>query len=60
MKKVSVRHAAERLGVSIAAVRGGLEQGSLPIGFFVKHEKRTAYYIYEHLLERFVETGGAE
>lgn len=44
----------------MALLKRMLKQGSLPIGFFVKHEKRTAYYIFEHLLERFMETGGAE
>lgn len=57
MKRVTVQEAAKRLGLPVDAIRGGLIQGSLPIGHAVKH-KRWAYYITEKKLQDYIDGDG--
>ncbi len=54
MKNISVKEAAEILGVSQQFVRIGLQQGTLPIGTAVKMSSRWTYHISPKLLEEYV------
>lgn len=54
MSRMSVKEAAERLGVSISAIHYGLQQCTLPIGWAVKHPDRWAYYIKKQWVEDFI------
>jgi len=52
-RRVSVKEAAEILGVSQQFVRIGLQQGTLPIGTAVKMSSRWTYHISPKLLEEY-------
>lgn len=52
MNTMTVKEAADYLGCSVAFVRGGLQQGTLPIGSAVKF-KRWAYHINREAVERY-------
>lgn len=54
MKNISVKEAAEILGVSQQFVRIGLQQGTLPIGTAVKMSSRWTYHISPKLLKEYV------
>lgn len=54
MKNISVKEAAEILGVSQQFVRIGLQRGVLPIGTAVKMSSRWTYHISPKLLEEYV------
>lgn len=53
-KKISVKKAAEILGVSQQFVRIGLQREQLPIGTAVKMSSRWTYHISPKLLEEYV------
>ena len=53
MKRVTVKAAAEILGVSPQFVRMGLQRGTLPIGTAVKMSSVWTYYISEERLRRY-------
>ncbi len=53
-KNISVRKAAEILGVSQQFVRIGLQRQLLPIGTAVKMSSRWTYHISPKLLENYV------
>lgn len=52
---VKPEQAAKELNVSADTIRGAMEQNALPfpLGFCVKHDNRTAFFIYRGLLEQF-------
>ena len=52
MERITVKEAAELLGVSEQFVRIGMQRGQLPIGTAVKL-KRWAYHISPYLLEQY-------
>lgn len=52
-KTMTVKEAAAALGCSVAFVRGGLEQGTLPIGSAVKR-KRWVYHISRQAVENYM------
>jgi hypothetical protein len=52
-RRVSVKEAAEILGVSQQFVRIGLQQGTLPIGTAVKMSSKWTYHISPKLLEEY-------
>ena len=53
LKRITVAEAAKRLGIPEQAVRTGVDQGVLPIGYATGKRKKT-YYIFEDFLERYV------
>ncbi len=52
--KISVKEAAEILGVSQQFVRIGLQRGQLPIGTAIKMSSRWTYHISPKLLQEYV------
>ena len=53
-ERVTVKRAAELIGLSELSVRRGIEQGRLPIGCCIKRsEYRTIYHISPHLLSQY-------
>lgn len=54
---LNTEQAAKELNVSPLALRSAIEQGTLPfpLGFYVEHDSRTAFFIYRGLLEQFKE-----
>ena len=59
-QRISVKEAAEILGVSQQFVRIGLQQGTLPIGTAVKMSSRWTYHISAKLLQEYVGEIGKE
>lgn len=55
MKRIKVGDAAKRLNMCQNAVRTLMEKGELPIGIVKRSRKRNTYYIYDTLLEAFLE-----
>lgn len=55
-ERVTVKEAAEILGVSELTVRWGIRLGTLPIGFYVQipGSKRTVYHISPGLLNKYL------
>lgn len=53
-QRISVKEAAEVLGVSPQFVRIGMQRGLLPIGTAVKMSSRWTYHISPKLLEEYV------
>lgn len=53
-RRVSVKEAAEILGVSQQFIRIGMQRGLLPIGTAVKMSSRWTYHISPKLLEEYV------
>lgn len=55
-QKVSVKRAAEILGVSQLTVRVGMETKELPIGSVIRQEgnKRQIYHISPYLLSQYI------
>ena len=53
LKRITVAEAAERLGVPKQAIRAGVDQGKLPIGYAIGKRKKT-YYIYEDFVDRYI------
>lgn len=53
--RVTVKQAAELLGVSEQFIRIGLQQGKLPIGKAVKSSNRCTYLIYKQRIERITD-----
>ena len=53
LTRIDVAEAAKRLGVPEQAVRAGVDQGKLPIGYSVGGKRKT-YYIFEDFLERYI------
>lgn len=56
-KRVSVKEAAEILGIHPNLVREGMRQGTLPIGSVIENEKNYSYLIYEEKIRRFLHGG---
>lgn len=52
--RVTVKQAAERLGVSQQFIRIGLQRGILDFGFAVKMSDRWTYHISEKLLNEYI------
>ncbi len=53
-ERVTVKRAAELIGLSELSVRRGIEQGRLPIGSSIKRsDKRTIYHISPYLLSQY-------
>lgn len=53
-ERITVKRAAEILGLSELTVRVGIEQKELPIGVAIKvGKKRTNYHISPHLLSQY-------
>lgn len=55
-QRISVKEAAELLGVSQQFVRIGLQRGILPIGTAVKMSSRWTYHISPKLLKEYIGT----
>lgn len=53
-QRISVKEAAEILGVSQQFIRIGMQRGLLPIGTAVKMSSRWTYHISPKLLEEYV------
>ncbi|HLS53930.1 MAG TPA: hypothetical protein VK031_08150 [Tissierellaceae bacterium] len=53
-KNISVKEAAEILGVSEQFIRIGLQRGKLPIGTAVKMSSRWTYHISPKLLKEYI------
>lgn len=53
-KNVPVKEAAKRIGMSQQFVRGGLIQGTLPIGAAVKLSSKWTYHISPKLLDDYI------
>lgn len=54
VRNISVRDAAELLGVSQQFIRIGLQRGALPIGTAVKMSSRWTYHISPKLLKEYI------
>lgn len=54
--RVTVKDAAQIMGVSEQFVRIGMQRGKLPIGTCVKMSSKWTYYISKPLVEQFVGT----
>jgi len=52
--RITVKDAAQMMGVSEQFVRIGMQRGKLPIGTCVKMSSKWTYYISKPLLEQFV------
>ncbi len=54
---LNTEQAAKELNISPLTLRSAIEQGTLPfpLGFYVEHDNRTAFFIYRGLLEQFKE-----
>ena len=52
---VKPEQAAKELNTSADTIRSGMEQNTLPfpLGFYVSHDNRSAFFIYRGLLEQF-------
>lgn len=53
-ERISVKEAAEVMGVSEQFIRIGLQRQLLPIGTAIKMSSRWTYYISPVLLEKYV------
>lgn len=53
-KKISVKTAAELLGVSQQFIRIGLQNQRLPFGTAVKMSKKWTYHISKKLIEEYI------
>ena len=58
--KITVKQAAEELGVSRQFIRIGLQTGTLPIGSAVKMKSRWVYCIPEERFRNFISGGDIE
>lgn len=52
--RVTVKKAAERMGVSQQFIRIGLQRGILPFGYAVKMSDRYTYHISKKKLEEYI------
>ena len=54
---VNPEQAAKELNTSASTLRSAMEQKTLPfpLGFYVSHDSKTAFFIYRGLLEQFKE-----
>ncbi len=54
---VKLEQVAKELNTSAETIRSAMEQNTLPypLGFCVKHDERTAFFVYRGLLEQFKE-----
>lgn len=60
LHKLSVKEASDQLGISQDAIRRGMRQKELPIGFAVKNETEYSYYIYQEMIDRCIYGGDSE
>lgn len=54
-ERITIKRAAELLGLSQLSVRYGIEKGLLPIGTAIKtSEKRTLFHVSPYLLSQYI------
>lgn len=57
---MTIKKAAEKLGMSEQAIRTRMRKGILPIGICIRSEERWTYHIYDVWLEKFLEGNPVE
>ncbi len=53
LTRINIREAEKLMGCSKNTIYRGIESGRMPIARKVKNEKRTSYYIYRELVEKW-------
>ncbi len=55
LHRITVKEAAQALGMCTDSVRYMVKKGTLPIGRCMEGNGRTTYYLYQEFLEQYME-----
>ena len=55
MKRVSVEDASKQIGIPVNGIRVMVRRGLLPIGLAFNGGKRTTFYLYQELIDEYLE-----
>lgn len=56
LEQLTIKEAAEILGMTTDSVKYALKQGLFPFGVAIMHEKNYKYYIYKNKLKKWCES----